>query len=135
MTNSNPGITVAFSAVVVELGDEWMISNGEFLKASIDLFTGTDEDGASSLSSLLRMTFMSGAQAVIGRMMDTARCRRNGTRRNRLEIIANTLMTCCVIISAASIIAAATKSPKDDVWLERLYKVVELLALNFKLRK
>ena len=69
MTNSNPGITVAFSAVVVELGDEWMISNGEFLKASIDLFTGTDEDGASSLSSLLRMTFMSGAQAVIGRMI------------------------------------------------------------------
>ena len=69
MTNSNPGITVAFSAVVVELGDEWMISNGEFLKASIDLFTGT-EDGASSLSSLLRMTFMSGAQACIGRMME-----------------------------------------------------------------
>ena len=52
-----------------------------------------------------------------------------------MEIITNTLMTCCVIISAASIIAAATKSPKDDVWLERLYKVVELLALNFKLRK
>ena len=70
MKSSNPGITVAFSAVVVELGDEWMISNGEFLKASIDLFTGTDEDGASSLSSLLRMTFMSGAQACIGRMME-----------------------------------------------------------------
>ena len=35
-----------------------------------------------------------------------------------------------MIVSVASLIAASTKTPKDDVWIGKLYKLVDLLALN-----
>lgn len=34
------------------------------------------------------------------------------------------------VITLASTIAAVTPTPKDDVWVSRLYMVVDLLALN-----
>jgi hypothetical protein len=34
------------------------------------------------------------------------------------------------IISVSSIIAAVTKTPKDDVWIGKLYKLIDLCALN-----
>ena len=34
------------------------------------------------------------------------------------------------IISCASIIAAVTKTPKDDVWIGKLYKLIDICALN-----
>ena len=35
-----------------------------------------------------------------------------------------------MIVTVASIVAASTPTPKDDVWIGKLYKFVDLLALN-----
>jgi|TARA_R110002126_G_scaffold182448_1_gene331119 hypothetical protein len=35
-----------------------------------------------------------------------------------------------MIVTAASLIAASTPTPKDDVWIGKLYKLIDLLALN-----
>ena len=34
------------------------------------------------------------------------------------------------IISVSSIIAAITPTPKDDVWIGKLYKLIDMMALN-----
>ncbi len=34
------------------------------------------------------------------------------------------------IVTVASIIAASTPTPKDDAWIGKLYKFIDLLALN-----
>ena len=34
------------------------------------------------------------------------------------------------IVTVASLIAASTPTPKDDEWISKLYKFIELLALN-----
>ena len=34
------------------------------------------------------------------------------------------------IVTVSSLIAAATPTPKDDVWIGKLYKLIDLLALN-----
>jgi hypothetical protein len=34
------------------------------------------------------------------------------------------------VIAVASIIAALTPTPKDDVWIAKLYKLLEVLAVN-----
>ena len=34
------------------------------------------------------------------------------------------------IVTVASIVAASTPTPKDDEWIGKLYKFVDLLALN-----
>jgi hypothetical protein len=38
--------------------------------------------------------------------------------------------TLTMIVTVASIIAASTPTPKDDVWIGKLYKFIDLLALN-----
>ena len=35
-----------------------------------------------------------------------------------------------MIVTVSSIIAASTPTPKDDVWIRKLYKFIDLLALN-----
>ena len=35
-----------------------------------------------------------------------------------------------MIVTVSSIIAASTPTPKDDVWIGKLYKYIDLLALN-----
>jgi hypothetical protein len=35
-----------------------------------------------------------------------------------------------MIVTVASLIAASTPTPKDDVWIGKIYKLVDLLALN-----
>jgi|TARA_R110001599_G_scaffold305409_1_gene511720 hypothetical protein len=35
-----------------------------------------------------------------------------------------------LIVTVASLIAASTPTPKDDIWIGKLYKLVDLLALN-----
>tara|TARA_R100000544_G_scaffold18143_2_gene8655 strand:- start:2895 stop:3047 length:153 start_codon:yes stop_codon:yes gene_type:complete len=34
------------------------------------------------------------------------------------------------IVTVASLVAASTPTPKDDVWIGKLYKFIDLLALN-----
>jgi len=45
-------------------------------------------------------------------------------------IILNILMWITAIISIASVIAAITPTPKDDVWFGKLYKIIDWCALN-----
>ena len=34
------------------------------------------------------------------------------------------------VISVASIIAAVTPTPKDDVWIAKLYRFIDIMAIN-----
>ena len=47
-----------------------------------------------------------------------------------MQTIGNALAIIMAIISVASIIAAITPTPKDDVWIGKLYKLIYLCALN-----
>lgn len=38
--------------------------------------------------------------------------------------------TITLIVTIASLIAASTPTPKDDKWMGKLYKLIDLLALN-----
>jgi|TARA_Y200000002_G_scaffold381346_1_gene395152 hypothetical protein len=40
------------------------------------------------------------------------------------------IMWITTIVTVASIVAASTPTPKDDAWIGKLYKFVDLLALN-----
>jgi hypothetical protein len=40
------------------------------------------------------------------------------------------ITTVCTIVTIASIVAASTPTPKDDIWIGKLYKFIDLLALN-----
>ena len=44
--------------------------------------------------------------------------------------ILNILMWITAIISIASVIAAITPTPKDDVWFGKIYKIIDWCALN-----
>ncbi len=44
-----------------------------------------------------------------------------------LLIIINTVTT---IVTIASLIAASTPTPKDDEWVAKLYRFIDLLAIN-----
>lgn len=35
-----------------------------------------------------------------------------------------------MIVTISSLIAASTPTPKDDVWIGKLYKFIDMLALN-----
>ena len=47
-----------------------------------------------------------------------------------MQTFANFLALIMAIISVESIIAAVTKTPKDDVWIGKLYKLIDICALN-----
>ena len=47
-----------------------------------------------------------------------------------MSLILNIVMTVTIIVTVSSIIAALTPTPKDDVWIGKLYKLIDLLALN-----
>ena len=40
------------------------------------------------------------------------------------------IMWITTIVTVASLVAASTPTPKDDAWIGKLYKFVDLLALN-----
>ena len=40
------------------------------------------------------------------------------------------IMWLTTIVTVASIAAASTPTPKDDQWIGKLYKFIDLLALN-----
>mgnify|MGYP003108830442 CR=1 FL=1 len=43
-----------------------------------------------------------------------------------LEIIS----TVAIIVTVASIVAASTPTPKDDEWIGKFYKFIDVLAIN-----
>jgi len=45
-------------------------------------------------------------------------------------MILNIIMWVTTIVTVSSLIAASTPTPKDDVWIGKLYKFVDMLALN-----
>ena len=47
-----------------------------------------------------------------------------------MEMIINALSWITIVVTVASLIAASTPTPKDDVWIGKLYKFLDLLALN-----
>jgi len=44
--------------------------------------------------------------------------------------MADIIMWVTTIVTVASIVSATTPTPKDDAWIGKLYKFVDLLALN-----
>ena len=44
--------------------------------------------------------------------------------------IMTTISVLTMIVTVASLVAASTPTPKDDVCIGKLYKLVDLLALN-----
>jgi hypothetical protein len=47
-----------------------------------------------------------------------------------MSMIVNAITWITIIVTVASLIAASTPTPKDDAWIGKLYKFVDLLALN-----
>ena len=45
-------------------------------------------------------------------------------------MIADIIMWVTAIVTCSSIVAAVTPTPKDDVWIGKLYKFIDMLALN-----
>jgi hypothetical protein len=47
-----------------------------------------------------------------------------------METIANIIAICMTIVTVSSIVAALTPTPKDDEWIGKLYKLIDVMALN-----
>ena len=47
-----------------------------------------------------------------------------------MEMLFNLIAIVTAIVTVSSIVAAITPTPKDDVWIGKLYKLVDLLAIN-----
>ena len=47
-----------------------------------------------------------------------------------MDFISNLVMWVTAIVTASSIIAAVTPTPKDDAWIGKLYKLIDWAALN-----
>jgi hypothetical protein len=47
-----------------------------------------------------------------------------------MDTIADIANIATAVISVASIIAALTPTPKDDVWIAKVYRFIDILAIN-----
>lgn len=47
-----------------------------------------------------------------------------------METISDVANIATAVISIASIIAALTPTPKDDVWMTKVYRFIDILAIN-----
>ena len=47
-----------------------------------------------------------------------------------MDMIMSIVTWVTAIVTISSIIAASTPTPKDDVWIGKLYKLIDLLAIN-----
>ena len=45
-------------------------------------------------------------------------------------MLVNLVSIVTLIVTVASIVAASRPTPKDDEWIGKLYKMVDLLAIN-----
>jgi len=51
-------------------------------------------------------------------------------RENIMDTMIDLVAWATTIVTVASLIAASTPTPKDDEWIGKLYKFIDLLALN-----
>jgi hypothetical protein len=94
---------VAYDDITEDLALTWCFDNGvdkDAIEASTGRLTLTTEEPNASIRSTVVMDLM-GIVSVV-----------------------------TTIVTVASLIAASTPTPKDDEWLAKLYKFVDLLALN-----
>jgi len=47
-----------------------------------------------------------------------------------LAVLADIAAVAPMVISICSIIAALTPTPKDDAWMSKVYRFIDILALN-----
>jgi hypothetical protein len=47
-----------------------------------------------------------------------------------LQLITDIANIATAIIAISSIIAALTPTPKDDVWISKLYRIIDIMAVN-----
>ena len=47
-----------------------------------------------------------------------------------MDFITNIVTIVTIIVTVSSIVAAITPTPKDDVWIGKLYKLIDLCAFN-----
>jgi len=47
-----------------------------------------------------------------------------------MDTIADIANIATAVISVASVIAAVTPTPKDDVWMAKIYRFIDILAIN-----
>ena len=47
-----------------------------------------------------------------------------------MDVIADIANIATAVISVASVIAAPTPTPKDDEWMAKLYRFIDILAIN-----
>ena len=47
-----------------------------------------------------------------------------------MDTVINLVLWATTIVTVASLIAASTPTPKDDEWIGKLYKFIDLLAMN-----
>lgn len=47
-----------------------------------------------------------------------------------IETIYNYIQIATMVVAAASAIASVTPTPKDDEWIAKIYKVIDVLAIN-----
>jgi len=47
-----------------------------------------------------------------------------------MDTIADIANIATAVISVASVIAAVTPTPKDDVWMAKVYRFIDILAIN-----
>ena len=47
-----------------------------------------------------------------------------------MDILVNMVTWVTLIVTVSSLIAATTSTPKDDIWIGKLYKVIDMLAMN-----
>jgi len=49
---------------------------------------------------------------------------------NVLQLISDIAAIAPMVVTVCSVIAAATPTPKDDQWIAKLYKFIEIMAIN-----
>tara|TARA_R110000787_G_scaffold211419_1_gene321273 strand:- start:238 stop:414 length:177 start_codon:yes stop_codon:yes gene_type:complete len=47
-----------------------------------------------------------------------------------MDMLVNLVTLITLIVTVSSLIAATTSTPKDDIWIGKIYKFIDMLALN-----
>ena len=47
-----------------------------------------------------------------------------------LKVLSDLAAMAPMVVTVCSIIAALTPTPKDDVWLAKLYRFIDIMAIN-----